>query len=1034
MQIDDRVQDIRNRIKVGTIVDGPELLGGRTLWRVQWDDRSMSLTPEEYLSIHQERRDLWDLLRDQAFGGIQDFVRNYTHRKLQNPVDDTLYTLHASKTQLLPHQFKPLIRFLESIHRRYLIADEVGLGKTIEAGIILSELRARERLGGVLIYCPNHLRDKWQLEMLRRFDERFDVVVSRREWYDRVVRVAEETGTGTFRFIVGHKTLASRRIWESLAEQVPAFDLVIVDEAHHFKNTKTYSRRILGELSDAANQLLLLTATPLQTASDNLLSLLRLIDYRAFESRDLFIERLQANAHVVRAERSLRSVGPDLKSVTAAAEQARSELLQVSSRQLRLFGMEEEGRRAGLLTALADLADNGNQASLGTVADVLQAIRRENLLSPYVTRTRKAEVQGSCTRVVESVRPELTEAENRFYAHTVEWIRREIKLRHGERTVLFLSRNIERRLASSLPAFARYLHRYAKNPTGRLLSTPPPHVLEAARQLGDDTKADRLLDLLGQITQQNPATKILIFASFHGTLRHLSRILERSGWVHEVIHGLVPLDPTDPDRNERGKRIDRFLNDPECRILISSNVGGEGLDLQRASVVINYDLPWNPAVVEQRIGRVDRFGQTENLIRIMNFVLPGTVEDHIFVRLFERLHLFEMTIGDFAEVLGNIVSELSADFLRSDFNDDDLEERLRDAEWRIQQERQDLAELLDREHELIAFDDDFGDHLRRLDRQGQTIRPQDLYEVVEGALQTHFPRSWIRPAGGPTRDVNGATGSGSDIYEMYIDEKLFLTLQQQLQSRDSAAFWSIIRRVSQDSSIRVTFDGEVAERHQEPLELITSRHPLLRLLVSRHGDAADFHKFSAVGIPNAATESVVVAPGLLVLFNSTLRIGGQERRYLRPVFVQGDNVTVDDTARRLLRLALDVGISARPASLASGADLQGMLDRAQETAVLETDRVVNRLMRQEEMRVRPRVAEVEERYKRRLDRARLRLFELEHYDSTDGEERRRRAKRAREYIRRLERELERKSSELGQLPEPEINVKAEAAAWIEVLK
>jgi superfamily II DNA or RNA helicase len=1032
MEVDDRVQDVRNRIKVGTIIGGPELVAGRTLWRVRWDDRSVSRVPEDYLARHRERRDLWDLLRDNAFGGIEDFVRNYTHRKLLNPVDDTLYTLHASKTKLLPHQFKPLVRFLESIHRRYLIADEVGLGKTIEAGIILSELRARERLGGVLIYCPNHLRDKWKLEMLRRFDERFDVIASRQDWHNRVVRAAEDVGTGSFRFIVGHKTLASRRIWESLSEQVPAFDLVIVDEAHHFKNTATYSRRILGELSDAANQLLLLTATPLQTASDNLLSLLRLIDYQAFESRDLFFERLQANTHLVRAERFLRTIGPNAESVTLPVYQAFHELAQLSPRQLRLFGIEEEDRRGRLMRSLAEIAANGDQPDMAAVADVVEDVRQENLLAPYVTRTRKVEVQDTCLRVVECVRPDLTGPEQRFYETTVEWIRSEIRRRHGEGSVLFLSRNIERRLASSLPAFARYLRRYAKNPSGRLLSAPPLEVIRASQELNYDSKADRLLNLLDWLRREKPEAKILVFASFHGTLRYLSNVLERAGWVHETIHGLVPLSPTDPEKNERGKRVERFLGDPGCRILLSSNVGGEGLDLQRASIVINYDLPWNPAVVEQRIGRVDRFGQTEALVHVMNFVLPETVEDYIFGRLFDRLRLFEMTIGDFAEVLGNIVTELSTDFLRAEFNEEDLAARIHDAEWRIQNERKNLEQLLEREHELVAFDDDFGDHLRRLENQGQTIRPHDLYEVVEGALQAHFPRSWIRPAQDAARGSKVEDEQGSSVYELHIDESLFVTLQQQLQSKESAAFWSIIRRVNEGSTILVTFDGEVAEDHREQLELITSRHPLLRLLVGRHGDASSFHKLSGIRIAPGVMEVVGAGGGLLVLFNSRFRIGSQERRYLRPVYVEGDRLIADDTARRLLRLALDSGRTSRPTSPPDGGVLCDMLDRAQEAAVHEMDRVVERLLRQEEKRLRPRVAEARERYKRRIDRARSRLADLERSDQADQEDVPRRIKRARQYVRRLENELERKVAELGQLPDPETHVNAEAAAWIEV--
>jgi superfamily II DNA or RNA helicase len=1025
MKVGDRVQDVRDRTKVGVITDGPEVRGGRTLWRVRWDDNNLSRIPAEFLEPEVARKNLWDLIRAQAFGGMEDFVRSYTHRKLLNPVDDTLYTLHASRTKLLPHQFKPLLRYLDSIHRRYLIADEVGLGKTIEAGIIMSELRARERLGGVLIYCPNHLREKWHAEMLRRFDERFDIIASRQEWNTRVVTAAEQVGTSGFRVIVGHKTLASKRIWEALTEQVPAFDLVIVDEAHHFKNPETYSRRILGELADAANQLLLLTATPLQTASENLLSLLRLIDYKAFRSKELFDERLGANVHLVRAERFLKAVSSNGDEASVLIRSARKELAQISARQVRLFGLNEDGGRDRAIARLEELEVHGLRDGLAPIADAASEIQQANLLSPYVTRTRKVEVQDSCQRIVESVRPDLAPEERHFYDSVMAWVRERIRILHGESRIGFLSREIERRLASSFPAFARYLrHPGARN--SEILTDPPSHVLEAGRRLREDTKSLHLVRLLDRIRQDRPDAKVLVFASFRGTLRHLSHVLNREGWDHEVIHGGVPLNPTDPDRDLRGARVRRFLHDEDCRILLSSNVGGEGLDLQRASIVINYDLPWNPAVVEQRIGRVDRFGQTEPLIQIMNFVLPETVEDHIFGRLFDRLNLFEMTLGDFAEVLGNIVTDLSTDFLRTELNQEDLSQKLQAAEWRVENERKNLEVVLEREHDFVAFDEDFADHLRRLEAEGQTIRPDDLHRVVDGVLQRHFPSSWIRPAEGPA--LKAMEVDASAIYELHVDSQLHTRLKQELQSRESATFWSIIRRVNEGSTILVTFDGEVAERHPDELELITSRHPLLRLLVQQQGEATHFHKLASIAVPRP--DGIEVDRGLLVLFHVLFRLGAQERRLLRPVLMTSDGEVASHSARRLLRFALDKGRSSKPNQLPDSEEVCRMLDRAQEVASDETDRIVDRLINQEERRIRPRVAEVEERYSRRLERANARVWEIAL--AIDDPEQRKRLQRAQQYVRRLERELKSRVAELSQLPEPEVHVQAEAAAWVEV--
>jgi ATP-dependent helicase HepA len=1020
MELGDKVCDSRDHSKIGTIIDGPQERPGFVIWRVRWVSGGTAWMADYLLEPFQEARDLFSLLQAGAFGGMEDFVRNYTHRKLLNPVDDTLYTLNASRTQLLSHQFKPLTKFLESIHRRYLIADEVGLGKTIEAGIILSELRARNALGGVLVICPNHLRDKWQGELFNRFDERFEIMTSRQEWM-RLISHAEQFGTETIRYIIGHKTLASRRIWEATAENTPAFDLLIVDEAHHFKNSETFLRRILGDLVDACSQLLLLTATPLQTASDNLLSLLRLLDYQAFQSREMFNLRLATNMLLVRAERLLRSA--DVRDPTEAFVQAREALGALPHYPVQLFGLNENGRLGALLGRIDDAA-NGGDCSIGDVADIAADVRELNLLSPYITRTRKSEVQGSCVRVVETVGPVLTPEERHFYDTVVRWIRSRIRRAHGDRPVMFLSRNIERRLASSLPAFARHLHQLARQPQGGLLDRPPRGLLQAAAAIrqAPDTKADRLVRLLNELHAERPAAKTLVFASFHGTLHYLSRVLSDAGITHEMIHGGVPMAPGDPERDERGRRVARFLHDPQCRVLLSSNVGGEGLDLQRASIVVNYDLPWNPATVEQRIGRVDRFGQLEQIIQVRSFVLPGTVEDVIYGRLFARLRLFEVTIGEFADVLGPIVEELSAEFLRTELTAEEQEEQLRQAEWRIENERQNLATIMAHEHELVAFDDDFADQLRRLDRLGQTIRPSDLYQVIRGVLKRYFQRCRIQPVP-EFHTVTSSDGSHA-VYEIVADANLRALIQGQLKTRDSSVHWRILKKLDGDG-LRVTFDGEVADR-DSTLELLTSRHPLVRLLVGRQ-DPADFHRLAAIRVREPAGEEP--RPGLLILFDAGFHLGTQRRRFLKPIWVANGSMETGDRARLLLRQALDGGSSAVPGDLPPTDELCGMLRRAEDAADADLQRIVARIVEKEALRIRPRVAEIRERYGRRIERQHDRLATQEW--SGEGDRSRRRKQKIEQYIRRMERERDARIRELTEAPPPELHLEAVGAAWLE---
>lgn len=1015
------VQDIRQRTRKGVILGPADDLAGRQMVKVKWDDGGVQTIPVDRLERYRVKCDVRSLLLDGSFGGIEDFLRNFTHRKLLNPVDDTLYSLHASRTKLLPHQFKPLIKFLDSVHRRYLIADEVGLGKTIEAGIIMSELRARRQLRNALIFCPNHLRTKWASEMLNRFDERFKIVSSRKEWRD-LVETSNEQGIAESRLIVGHKTLGSRAVLEQLTEGAPGFDLVIVDEAHHFKNSESIGRRVLGEIADSAHQLLLLTATPLQTDSNNLLSLLRLLDEPGFRDRALFEDRLRTNARIVRSERILRAAQHTPISLRVAMQSAMQELSQVRDIADRRFGLDVTGTIEDIKSRIAT---NQHEPAVTDVVALTSRLRELNLLAPYITRTRKVEVQQSCKRHVESVRPpSLTAAEQHFYRSAVEWFRSEVAERYGDSSVLFLSRTFERRLSSSFHGFGRFLLSGAFNKQAAILGNPPTRVFDAARSLGDtDSKFDELRRLLDRIRDENPHEKVIVFASFRATLAYLSRRLAECGWEHEVIHGGVPMVPGDAVKDERGRRVHRFLHDPNCRLLLSSNVGGEGLDLQRASVVVNYDLPWNPATLEQRIGRIDRFGQRAEIIRVLNLILPGTVEDVIFTRVYDRLQLFESAIGDCAEILGGILKALSAEFLRREMNEQDLDEQARLASIRIEQTRRDTGEILERERELIAFDDDFADQLRSLDRHANTVKPSDLQRLIDGILQERFRRSWLRPSG-----LGSTTSEASQVFDLYVDPDLKQRIQASLAgARDSGVIWRFIRAVNEREVVRVTFDGETAEADDD-LILLTSRHPVLQMLVRSESDPAQFHPVSAVKMP--ALQDLSPQPGLLVLIDGQFSLGEQQRRYLMPIWIVAGTTAEPPLARQVLRCVLDHAKSAVPRSVPSGNELGCWLDSAENVAEAELLKIMRRILAQEEARIRPRVTEMKERYNRRISKAALRVFELEHaFSDNDGHHKR--LRNARNYHRRLTREKDERLQRLTRLPEPSSEFQTVGAVWIE---
>src|SRR5262249_34966909 len=199
----------------------------------------------------------------------------------------------------------------------------------------------------------------------------------------------------------------------------------------------------------------------------------------------------------------------------------------------------------------------------------------------------------------------------------------------------------------------------------------------------------------------------IVFSYFRGTLRYLERRLAELQVSTRVIHGLIPVP-------EREQLIDEFLRNPNIRVLVSSEVGSEGLDLQQASVVINYDLPWNPMVVEQRIGRIDRLGQESPVLTILSLVLSDTIEDRILYRLYERIGIFEETIGEIEPILGEQIERLAVAALRNELTPEEQERQADQAADAFLREQREGRTLQQQSDQLIAGDQAFLDEIQSL--------------------------------------------------------------------------------------------------------------------------------------------------------------------------------------------------------------------------------------------------------------------------------------------------------------------------------
>lgn len=233
----------------------------------------------------QPETDLFDLLRSGAFGGPSDLRRVLTFEKVKGDLTNVFYSMEASNTDFYPHQFKPVMRFIESPVGRMLIADEVGLGKTIEAAYIWKEIQARHSARRLLIVCPAMLREKWRNDLRQRFNLVADIV-SVRELHDRVSELTNRTATQSFAYITSLEGLRpptnfddegiqsarakfARLLYQNVAtDDLALFDYVVIDEAHYLRNPSTGNNRVGRLLREASKHLVLLTATPIQAVSD----------------------------------------------------------------------------------------------------------------------------------------------------------------------------------------------------------------------------------------------------------------------------------------------------------------------------------------------------------------------------------------------------------------------------------------------------------------------------------------------------------------------------------------------------------------------------------------------------------------------------------------------------------------------------------------------------------------------------------------------------------------------------------------------
>ncbi|MBR8836041.1 MAG: DEAD/DEAH box helicase family protein [Stigonema ocellatum SAG 48.90 = DSM 106950] len=577
---------------------------------------------------------------------------------------DVLLAPIESSVIPLPHQIKALSKAVSNNSVRYLLADEVGLGKTIEAGLIMRELKLRGMVRRILIVAPKGLVSQWVSEMRLHFNEEFQLILPEDiKTLQRLYSNSENQNPwNRFNQVVcpmdSIKPMDKRRGWtrEQLAEYnrdrfedliAAAWDLVIVDEAHRLGgSTDQVARYKLGQgLSEAAPYLLLLSATPHQGKTDAFYRLISLLDPVAFpDISSVTRERLQP--YVIRTEkrRAINAQGEPL------FKSRRTQLVPVS-----WSGKHRQHRQ--LYEAVTDYVREGYNQALKQKKSYIGFLMI--LMQRLVTSSTHA-IRTTVERRLEVLR-EPEEQLTLFPMFAAE-----------EWSEMDGQEQVDSLLTTRLKAF--------KNEKAEV-----EFLLEAAKlteAVGADPKAEELLDWIYRLQQEesDPDIKVLIFTEFVPTQQMLREFLTQRSISVVCLNGSMGME-------ERKQVQEAFAKD--VRILISTDAGGEGLNLQFCHVVVNYDIPWNPMRLEQRIGRVDRIGQTYP-VRALNFMFEDTVEYRVREVLEEKLAVIlnEFGVDKTGDVLdsaqaGQIFDDL---YIETLINPESLDSKVQEVVSRVQQQ------------------------------------------------------------------------------------------------------------------------------------------------------------------------------------------------------------------------------------------------------------------------------------------------------------------------------------------------------------
>ncbi len=835
-----------------------------------------------------------------------------TALQIKHPGQSTLYSLNAARVDYIPYQFRPVLRFIRSDRPRLLIADGVGVGKTIEAGLILRELQARREIRSVLIVCPRPLvtEKKWQNEM-KRFEERFTHLdgptlrycINEMDlegvWPDQHQKIIVPYSLFDETLLNGSNHDDRRKRKKGLLDldPPPHFDLVIVDEAHHIRNQDTFSHKAVKFFCDHAEAVVFLTATPIQLGNNDLFVLLNTLRPDLIIDQESFLHMAEPNPFINQAVSAMRSQTPEWQNL---AMEALDKAVSTPWGKAILRHNPDFGRIRFELSE----GEVQHRERIRMITDT----EGLHTFAGIINRTRRRDIGNFTVRKPETVDVPFTPTQQHLHDELLRIQAEIFNQIHNGVNVKFMMTTIRRQAASCIFGLAPFLEDILNRNLDALsweeaddtgipedeaiipIQNQIQNLLKVARALSaTDPKLEALRSIIRD-KQSLPNNKVMLFSSFRHTLSYLFDHLTKDGFRVGLVHGGTP----DEERVTFRARFEKPKEDEDCLdILLFSEIGCEGLDYQFCDCIVNYDLPWNPMRVEQRIGRIDRNGQKSQSVAIVNLITPGTVDADIYERCLMRIGVFNNALGGSEEILGEITREIKNIVENYELSDDERREKLHqlsDNKIRLIQEQEALEQ---KQAELFGIRLPQEQMNREIaDAASFWLSPASLRRVVTLYLQRVCDKDQEFILGEkPLKTLRLAQEYRSQLLRDF----------QQLPRQNTSVYreWENWLKGG-NQHLAITFESECAIEHPEAA-FIMPLHPLVKQA------ALSFDTKQRV-ITNLEVESNEIPPGRYEFAIYQWRFHGfRNDLVIKPI---ASNAVVTEHLSRLLECAADCPSSA----------------------------------------------------------------------------------------------------------------------------